>query len=580
MGLGDTGDWQGAVNRIVGMINGEGDPLAGELPEGYGSGTLLEQFAREMSTEHGVDLGMTLPATLGCYSAAMQGGFVAPILRRWAPPQYLWVATVVQFMGIAEAGQKKSTLLEEVAGPLKTALDGVGAEHRRELCDAWRDQMSKAYGDKGISVTDNYTDWQRLASGGWGMTSWTDQGTPEALRKRLAEYAGHRAILTAEPDALRDISAYAKGNGGGSLRPYLSGWDQEDIAADRVSGDVNPVQPSLPVVMMVQPESFSRYTTGQADGHDDFVDRGVFSRMLLWRGVNQAVPFQMPDLTGFDPDTWNPVAAAPTALEKLRGLLGESMVWAVRRTNPYRVSKGILHAYMAKPPDWEMAKPVVAQRIRLELDGLEGHVAAARVQQMRETVIAALDVISAERPGHAAVGSAFAQRFSSHVMRLAAVLSVGSGDPMTVGKLDTGHVEDVATRIMPWLWAGWWRVMSDRLENVGQDLVEANALSNFKGAVLSGEVRILAAFMKLEKKLGGPAALDGFPEGAVIRAAKEFFGRKAQPKVHDSLVAQFRSAVAEGLVVKIGTGKANASGKAAARYQLTALGRELAGSSY
>jgi hypothetical protein len=160
------------------------------------------------------------------------------------------------------------------------------------------------------------------------------------------------------------------------------------------------------------------------------------------------------------------------------------------------------------------------------------------------------------------------------------VLSVGSGDPMTVGKLDTGHVEDVATRIMPWLWAGWWRVMSDRLENVGQDLVEANALSNFKGAVLSGEVRILAAFMKLEKKLGGPAALDGFPEGAVIRAAKEFFGRKAQPKVHDSLVAQFRSAVAEGLVVKIGTGKANASGKAAARYQLTALGRELAGNSY
>jgi hypothetical protein len=134
MGLGETGDWQGAVNRIVGMINNKADvdPLEGGLPLGYGSGRLLEAFARELESEHQMELGMALPVLLAAFSGATQGGFSVPMVRKVKPhPVYLWVPTVMQFLGLAEAGQQKSTLLGEVAPALKKALDREGADDRR-----------------------------------------------------------------------------------------------------------------------------------------------------------------------------------------------------------------------------------------------------------------------------------------------------------------------------------------------------------------------------------------------------------------------------------------------------------------
>lgn len=578
MGLGETGDWQGAVDRIVGLIKTGEDPLGGELPQGFGSGGLIEAFAREVAGEHETDLGMTLPLTLAGFSAAMQGAFRAPILRKWNPVDYIWVSTVVQFVGIASAGQKKSTLLNEIAGPLKMALDGVGGEHRRELVDLLRNTAVKEFGDAALNVgvPNHEADWQQVYAGGLCLSSTTDQGTPEGLRKRMAVNGGHRAILTAEPDVLRDISAYSKTPGGGSLRHFLSGWDQEAIDADRVAGDVNAIEPSLPCLIMVQPESFTRYTTGAADGTDDFVDRGVFSRMLLWESKPVGMTLDFPDLEDW-PEDWDPGSgAAGGQLGVLREALGDSMLDAVRRSNRYRVSKGILHAYLEHTPEWPMPKPKIADWIRLGLDGAAGHKAAARVQQMRKIILDAVEAESLARPDHGAVLYAFAQRFTSHVMRLAAILSVAD-DPGGCAVVDTGHIEDVATRLMPWLWAGWWRIMADRLESNAAALVETNALKNHKGLDLSGSARILDAFPKLEKRFEGPGSLGGFTQGEVIKQAKLAFGKQERSKVHAMLEKEFGKLLAEGMIEKAPViGAPSAIGKISERYRITTKGKNFA----
>lgn len=576
MALGETGDWAGAVERITNLIKTGEDPLGGELPEGYGSQRLLEAFAREIAAEHDTDLGLTLPETLAGYSAAMQGGFLTPILTRWKPPKYLPVPVVVQFIGIAAAGQKKSTLLAEVAAPLKAALDGIGAEHRSELVDKWRDAAIKANGDDGVATNTNQPDWLRVYAGGLCVSSTTDQGTPEGLRKRMAAYGGHRAILTAEPDVLRDVSAYAKGSGGGSLRNFLSGWDQEAIEADRVSGDVHVIEPSLPCVIMVQPESFVKYTMGGADGTDDFVDRGVFSRMLLWAAKPQLAGDGFAgDLEEWDPEAWAEDGLAHGGMvDVLRDKLSDSMVEVVRRTNPYRVSKGVLHAYLEKPPDWPMPKPPLHKRVQLGLDGAEGHKAAARVQRMRSMIMESIEAMSAERPDYGAVLYPFAQRFTSHVMRLAAVQSVAEA-PGDCQVVDTDHIEDVATRVMPWLWAGWWRLMADRLESNAATLVEANATKNYKGTVLTGAVRLADAFVKLEKK-HGISAMGGFPRSEVIKMAKLAFAKQERTKVHGQLESQFMELLADGAIeLSPEQGSPSAIGKVVERYRLTEQGRQL-----
>lgn len=581
MAQGDGAAWKDATERMVQLIKTGEDPMGGELPEGYGSGTLLEQFAREISAEHGTDLGMSLPVVLGAYSAAMQGGFLTPILRRWNPPQYLHVSTVIQFLGIAPAGQLKSTLLAEVGGPLKAALDGSGAEHRAELVKSLRDKAVATH-EGGVipKVVDNWADWERVYGGGLCPSSWTDSGTPEAVRLLMAQNGSHRAVLTAEPDVLRDVSAYSNGKGG-SLRHLLSGWDQEESPADRVGTDPRTIEPSLPCVIMLQPESFQKYTTGGADGSDDFVERGVFSRMLMWRGQNAPMAlddFDL-DLDNWDPETWSPETGSVPALEKLRLLVGESMADVVRRTNGYRVSKGILREYQHKTPIWGMPKPPLAARIKLGLDGAEGHRAAWRVQHMRKVLIDTVEMELADRSGHSAVLLPFAQRFTSHVMRLAAVQSVGV-DAMGCTVVDTDFIEDVAVRLMPWLLGGWWRIMSDRLEDNAQVILEKNTKDNHKGAELTGVIKVVNALAALSGKHGEAASVDGFTKGAVIKQAKLTFPKIERAKVHALLEREFDAALAEGLITPYESPGvvANAAGTVYTRYGLTAQGKKIAGS--
>jgi hypothetical protein len=578
VGLGETGDWAGAVERIIKMIeNGpDADPLEGALPEGYGSQRLLEAFGRQLEEEHGMELGMALPTLLSAFSAAMQGAFQAPMVRTVKPsPQYLWVPTVVQFIGIAEAGQQKSTLLGEINEPLKRALDVDGADHRRELVATWRAAAVKDSEADGVAITTNQADWEKVYQGGLCPTSITSQGTPEGIRNNLAAYGGHRAIVTAEPDVLREVGAYTSNkSAGGSLVNFLSGWDQDDMATDRAGaagGGHFVREPSLPCVIMLQPASFRQFTGGRGDGNDDFVTRGVFSRMLLWEAQRAPIVTDFPDLDDWELDPgWDPSAPLGSMKAVLAEKLEGAMLAVVKRSNPYRVSKGLEAAYREAKLTWEMPRPKRVGRTRLGLDGTAGHKAAIRVQKMRAMISEAVRAADVEHPGYGAVLDPFAQRFTSHVMRLATVATLAA-DPGAL-TVDTGQIEDMATRVMPWLWAGWWRVMRERMYESNKAVLSQGLLKNTGGKDLSGRALLLWALEKMDQG-DGPAAMAGFLPSAILKRAEAKIPHEQRtPGLRQELKQTLAEMAPEGLIEVVGAAS-DAAGKQTARYRITEAGR-------
>lgn len=574
MALGECGDWDAAAARIVAMINGAEDPLEGALPEGPGSGRLLEAFARQFEADYGVELGLSLPSLMTGFTGAMQGGFTAPVMVKVKPREVIHTAVVMQFMGIAEAGQQKSTLLKEVMDPLRSAVDKLAADERRQTALAWREQAKAAFGDKGNSVDGNAALWEKVYAGGICGSSVTDQGTPEGIRNNIVRMGGHRVILTAEPDILREISAYAnKGSGGGSIGLLLRGWDQEDLSVDRAGTDALYVrEPSLPYAILVQPESFTKYTGG-ADGSDDFVDRGLFSRTWLWRAERVPVmdEFGEEELAGLEAvGSFDDIPAS--ALNALREKLAGRMAVVAQRSNDYRVSKGLEQAWKATGADLWMPRPKTVQRERLGFDGVAGLKTHLKVQRMRVALRRAVREADALSPGAATIIDPLAQRFTAHVMRMAAILSLADDPGATV--VDTAHMEDVATRLIPWLWSGWWRVLRNRLEENAKTMVAEAVLKNPKGIDLSAGAKVLRALARMEKK-GGVAAMDGFRPSDIFASAKASFPKSERSGINGLLRKELDRITAEGLVELVAGSQAeDVTGKVGpGRFRLTTMGR-------
>lgn len=573
--MGECGDWASATARIVSMINGGEDPLEGLLPEGFGSSRLLEDFARQFEADYGVELGLSLPVLMTGMCGAMQGGFTAPIMIKVKPREIIHTAVVMQFMGIAEAGQQKSTLLKEVMDPLRLAVDKVAADERRATSLAWREKAKKSFGDKGVNVDANEQAWEKVYAGGICSSSITDQGTPEGIRNNIIRQGGHRAIMTAEPDVLREISAYAnKGSGGGSIGLLLRGWDQEDLSVDRASNDALYVrEPSLPYVIMVQPESFAKYTGGQ-DGSDDFVDRGLFSRTWLWRA--ERVPVmdefgdELLDLSEGTDGGGTGLVASP--MNVAREKLTDRMSTVALRSNDYRISKGLEQAWRASSADLWMPRPTLVQRERLGFDGVAGMQMHLKVQRMRVALRRAVMEADMVSPGLATVIDPLAQRFTSHVMRMAAILTLADDPGATV--VDTAHMEDVATRLIPWLWSGWWRVLRNRLEENAKTMVAEGVLKNPKNIDLSGGAKILRALVRLEKK-SGIAAMDGFRPSDIFASAKASFPKAERGGINGLLRKELDRMVGEGMAELVsGSQVEDVTGKVGpGRFRLTAMGR-------
>jgi hypothetical protein len=146
-------------------------------------------------------------------------------------PKFTWTPLVVQFIGIAEAGQSKSTLLKEINGPLRYALDRKGADHRRALVER-PGRRPRPSTSRRWSATDDRRQhrWTRSTTAALCPSSVTDQGTQEGIRKNLIQATAgtgdpHRRARRA---AARSASTSSK-VASGSLGLMLRGWGQEPL---------------------------------------------------------------------------------------------------------------------------------------------------------------------------------------------------------------------------------------------------------------------------------------------------------------------------------------------------------------
>lgn len=570
MALGESGDWQGAVGRISKIIAGEEDPLEGALPEGYASGMLLEQVARQIETDRGIELGMALPTVVAAFSGATQGGFEVPLpfidpesgkLNRAYGP-----SIVCQFLGIAEAGQQKSTLLKEVVEPLKTALDREAAEHRRKVVEKWRKAAMDAFGSTGNTVDQDAAAWEKVYNGGLCPSSLTDQGTPEGIRNNIVRHGGHRVILTAEPDVLMEVSQYANKGTGGSIGLFLRGWGQEDLAVDRAGTDaLYAREVSLPYVILLQPDSFVNHTGAGGKG-DDFVDRGFFSRTWLWQ-AERTVAAEVDDDWDFGDLDLAEAFSTPfaTPFGALREQMEQAMCQVAVRSNEYRVSKGLEQSWKESKFLW-MPRPKEVHRERLDLDGPEGLRAVLRVQKMRALVRQAVAERDAVERGAAKLIDPMAVRLTDHAMRWAANMTLAA-DPEAKA-VDTDLIEDVATRILPWLWSGWMKVMRARLEHKAQEDYEESFLKNPQQHDLRPGKQILKAMVKLQAD-GITGALGGWTTSEIFSGPRSAMRKqgKASGAITVLLNKELDRLVAEGLVEKTASDP-NVSGKVFGRYRL------------
>ena len=567
----DTGAFEQATARIVKMIKGGGaDHHEGLLVEGYGSQKTIERHARLFAAANDLDVAMILPVLLTAFSGATQGAFTAPLFTEdWTPNP---VPLVFQFFGIAESGARKSTVIKEGKGPLEAAMTR-GTVLRRQWCSNLVEVAVKAATDANPGnnkVSDNRPVWDKTFQGGVCPSSLTDSGTPEGIRDKLVTHGGHRVLITGESDILREVGgAYSKGNAGGTLGLFVRGWDQETISVDR-TGNAHLYMPeaSFPFLVFVQPNSFERHTAVTQDGYDEWTDKGVFGRAWLWRMPKPTIPEGF-KLKGKKAE----VKGQVSPLMEARLLSLQQMERLVERSNEYRAAKGIRYTWLATGADAVIEEQYlpVPEREALELDGDAGAEAFEAVQNMLLALRRALAEADATDPGVSYQYHPLVSRFTDHVMRLAALLSLADApDTLTV---DTAHIIDVAVRLMPWLWSGWVEVM-DLRRNMNAETVIADAmLSNKTFAAVGEHEAVLQALFALSSA-SGPAAEAGFLGSEVTNRARAILPRqkKKLPGISRVLRDSLEKLASEGQMVTRHIpvdAKSDAAGQKAARFKLT-----------
>lgn len=558
------GSWAAATKRIVTMIKKGIDPLEGMLGEGYGTDRLLERHSRLFAEANNVDVAMILPVLLTAYSGATQGSFLAPIYSEdWTPNH---VPLVFQFLGIAESGARKSTVIREGKQSLERAL-AKGVIARRQACTLMKQQAIEAAGHAGTAVDSFAALYDKVYDGGICASTLTDGGTQEGIRNKLIGNGGHRVLITGESDVLQEVSKYQKG--AGSLGLFVRTWDQETLSIDRANESAHLYMPeaSLPFLIFVQPNAFAEHTAPGPKGYDEFTDKGVFGRAWLWRMPKPEIPagFQ------FKP---KPEVGEGSALLMTRLLSQERMETLVERSNPYRMAKGIRYAWEVTPgAATALKEPAEVHRELLELDGDAGVAAFVRVQNMLLDLRRALEEADEEDRGLAHQYHPLVARFTDHTMRLAALLSL-TDDPGATA-VDTAHIEDVATRLMPWLWSGWVSVMGERRAANLDEVIEEQTLKNPKGLDLSKQAALLRVMAQMTSDSGPVGLSEGFPKRDItVKARYKIRGWKKIPGLSGLLGAALEEMANEGTLVQriTGQGAVNSAGIVYDTFKLTAQG--------
>ena len=117
--------------------------------------------------------------------------------------------------------------------------------------------------------------------------------------------------------------------------------------------------------------------------------------------------------------------------------------------------------------------------------------------------------------------------------------------------IDTQHLIDIGTRVLPWLWAGWWGVLHDRLERNAEASIAEEVLKNPRMKDLTFGGVIVKALARLTNDNMPQAMGEGFLRSEILRKArsslpKSMRGAEGSPLLEKELAR----VVEDGLVVQ------------------------------
>lgn len=481
------GPWLAAAQQIVLSMTEGVDPRDLELPLGEFSEEGVERYAREYCAAAGnASLGVVYAVASVGVCTATQGAWTT--LCPLHGGGYLEVPTIQYAMAVADSGVGKSTILDAARRPLKRALT-AGVNWRTErmgelrgLAERWtRENLAE---EQGLGAKFDPKPFAAVFNAGVCPVTVVKDPTMEALGQILVSNGGHGTVASAEAEIFRSMAAY--NTDGGSLSLLLDQWSQESISTIRVTRGITEMDDvSLNLMVLFQTDVFADVTGGvggKTGGGDSFISRGMFGRSWVVRAAH---------LGGYER------LAQHYADEQDLEFIGDGMTlpggektdlgWAlhdyedhlrslVEESNVYRSAKAVHRAWriglLEHGADYQVREPEPPVRHEIRLDA-KARRAYRAVQRMRLYVEAALadDRVNDDIR---AIFVPLASRLTQHVMREAAVISLGAGY-RTVGER---AILDAATRIIPWRVTQTADALLTRQAEVTEVLMAQAAVSN------------------------------------------------------------------------------------------------------
>jgi hypothetical protein len=578
-------EWSGTWQRCKAALEGRAVPDADPGPVVAGGQMgVAESWARAVSGSNGgqIALPLTLPLALVTTSICCQGAIWVQAPLDDGDP--LEVPVIIQSLAVAPSGYGKSTVLDPLVKML-LRLYRAGHGRRSGIVKGILDQGLVAVdlaaaGAKaaGQLVADEVWDAARGALGkitekGRCGDLLVDQSTPEGVRRSLQLGGSMTGVLTAEPDILREVGAYAKD--AGSLRFFLDGWGASRIGVNRAERKMVIPAAVVPFAILMQPQSFDAFNRDRTDGGsgggvggvaaDSAVGRGFFGRSWLVRipaAARSRTPFGMNGGGGGGSGgvgVLKPVTAAGVVFEDMAEAL-------LMRTEDFRVRMGVFIGWeeaLGGGDGREAADVVKApgEPDKVWLSMTEAARAEyAMVQNLRTAMIDAVQRLEADGSGAETVLMPMAARWTQHVLRVAAVLTLGV-DPAAV-VIEDWAVRDAGQRVCVWLLEHWCREMADYREAAQAATIEQEIKFNPRGADLTplGQVVEVLNAMAAEQMAGGAAAAPAWGRAVVLAKMRNKVRGAARDAVNKAFADAFDELVTAGALAKKTT-ESKAGGK-------------------
>lgn len=269
---------------------GEPIPLGPEPPADIPSDPLPSPLREHVESVAGyTQTPIALPLTVGMAAVAttIAGKAEVKVRGKWEEPLNLYLAAV---LGPAN---RKSPVEKAMAAPLREyeqeGAREIGPEHRAALDrkEALEKRLSRA--QRAVSKADTAEEEGQALSEMEEVRRrieelevptpprlMTNDVTPEALGRIMAENAGRASIISSEGDVLRIFAGKYSSSGDPTLDIIKKAWSGDPVRVDRVGRDgVHLPRPLLTVGLTVQP------TLLRTLGNRDVLEgEGVLARFL------------------------------------------------------------------------------------------------------------------------------------------------------------------------------------------------------------------------------------------------------------------------------------------------------------